>query len=206
MRELELENLRKTVVSHCGSTSPRSFCLFVLSNMKGKGKPIGKGHKGQHRRFTNFEEIEAQQKRLAKQAEWRKQKGDDEEDEEESGSDEEESEDVSDEDSEDSSEEDEEAKPKGVESLIEVQNPNRLIKKPAPEVKAGTSSAAKPEMSRREREEAERQRRAATVSLKTEQARADLARLAMIKQQRETARLKREAELKAKEAEKSKTK
>lgn len=178
--------------------------------MKGKGKPIGKGHKGQHRRFTNFEEIEAQQKRLAKQAEWRKQKGDDEEDDEdEEGSDEEESEDSeenSDEEESGSDEEEEEAKPKGVESLIEVHNPNRVAKKPAPEVKAGTSTTAKPDLSRREREEAERQRKAATVSLKTEQARADLARLALIKQQRETARLKREAEQKAKEAEKQKSK
>ena len=166
--------------------------------MKGKGKPIGKGHKGQHRRFTNFEEIEAQQKRLAKQAEWRRQRGDDEEDED--GSDEEESE----EDSESASDEEEdesdvESKPKGPESLIEVQNPNRVVAKPAPEIKAGTSTNAKPEMSRREREEAERQRRAAAVNLKSEQARADLARLALIKQQRETARLKREAEMKAKE-------
>lgn len=171
--------------------------------MKGKGKPIGKGHKGQHRRFTNPEEIEAQQKRLAKQAEWRKQRGDDE-DEDEEASDEEESETDSDEnsDEEETASDEEEVKPKGVESLIEVQNPNRAVKKPAPEVKAGTSTAAKPEMSRREREEAEKQRRAATVSLKTEQARADLARLALIKQQRETARLKREAELKAKEQEK----
>lgn len=175
--------------------------------MKGKGKPIGKGHKGQHRRFTNFEEIEAQQKRLAKQAEWRKQRGDDEDEEgSEDGSDEEESEEESEDgsDEESGSDEEEEAKPKGVESLIEVQNPNRAAKKPVPEVKAGTSSVAKPEMSRREREEAERQRKAASVSLKTEQARADLARLALIKQQRETARLKREAEQKAKEAEKQK--
>lgn len=174
--------------------------------MKGKGKPIGKGHKGQHRRFTNFEEVEAQQKRLAKQAEWKKSRGDDdEEDDDEEGSDEEESEEDSDESSEEESETDEEVKPKGVESLIEVENPNRVVKKTAPEVKAGTSTNAKPELSRREREEAERQRRAATVSLKTEQARADLARLALIKQQRETARLKREAEQKAKDAEKAKT-
>lgn len=176
--------------------------------MKGKGKPIGKGHKGQHRRFTNFEEIEAQQKKLAKQSEWRKQRGDDEEDEdEEEGSDEEETEDSEEtSEEEESDSEEEEPKPKGIESLIEVHNPNRVVKKTAPEVKAGTSTTAKPEMSRREREEAERQRKAANVSLKTEQARADLARLALIKQQRETARLKREAEQKAKEAEKQKTK
>lgn len=165
-----------------------------------KGK--GKGHKGQHRRFTNFEEIEAEQKRKAKQAEWRKQRGDDEEDEDEEESGEEESsEENSDEQSDEQEDEEEESKPKGVESLIEVQNPNRVAKKAAPEVKAGTSTAAKPEMSRREREEAERQRKANAINLKSEQARADLARLALIKQQRETARLKREAELKAKEAE-----
>lgn len=171
--------------------------------MKGKGKPIGKGHKGQHRKFTNFEEIEAEQKKLAKQAEWRKQRGDDDDDDNE---DEEASDEESEEESETGSEEesDTESKPKGVESLIEVENPNRAIKKAAPEVKAGTSTEAKPEMSRREREEAERQRKAAQVNLKTEQARADLARLALIKQQRETARLKREAEQKAKESEKNK--
>lgn len=174
--------------------------------MKGKGKPIGKGHKGQHRRFTNFEEIEAEQKKLAKQAEWRKQRGDDDDDDDGEGTSEEESEEESEEGSDEEEDSDSESKPKGVESLIEVHNPNRVPKKAAPEVKAGTSTEAKPEMSRREREEAERQRRAAQVNLKTEQARADLARLALIKQQRETARLKREAELKAKEAEKQKAK
>lgn len=170
--------------------------------MKGKGKPIGKGHKGQHRRFTNFDEIEAEQKKLAKQAEWRKQRGDDEEEDDEEASDEEESGEEETDSEEEDEESEDESKPKGVESLIEIQNPNRVPKKAAPEVKAGTSTDAKPEMSRKEKEEAERQRKAQTVNLKTEQARADLARLALIKQQRETARLKREAELKAKEAEK----
>lgn len=166
--------------------------------VKGKGKPIGKSHKGQHRRFTNFEDLEAQQEKLAKQTEWRRQRGDDEEENEDE---EEESEEESSEDDEDE-EEEEDAKPKGVESLIEIENPNRATKKPAPEVKAGTSTAAKPDLSRREREEAEKQRRQHHVP--TEQVRADLARLALIKQQRETARLKREAELKAKELEKQK--
>lgn len=173
--------------------------------MKGKGKPIGKGHKGQHRRFTNFEEIEAEQKKLAKQAEWRKQRGDEEEENEDEETTDEEESDEEDSDVEDEDEESEdESKPKGVESLIEIENPNRMPKKAAPEVKAGTSTDVKPEMSRKEKEEAERQRKAQMVNLKTEQARADLARLALIKQQRETARLKREAELKAKEAEKQK--
>ena len=57
---------------------------------------------------------------------------------------------------------------------------------------------------RREREEIERQRAAAAYQKlhaegKTEQARADLARLAIIRQQREEAAKRREAEKKAKE-------
>lgn len=171
--------------------------------MKGRGKPIGKGHKGQHRRFTDFEAIEAEQKKLAKQTEWRRQRGDDEDEDDEEEEEEDSSEEQSSEE-EDATDEEEEAKPKGVESLIEIHNPNRIVKKAAPEVKAGTSTAAKPEMSRREREEAERQRKSTAVS--AEQAREDLARLALVKQQRETARLKREAELKAKEVEKQKAK
>lgn len=166
--------------------------------VKGKGKPIGKGHKGQHRRFTNFEDLQAQQEKLAKQTEWRRQRGDDEEED-----DQEEEESTEEDSSEEDDDEEEEIKPKGVESLIEIENPNRAPKKPAPEVKAGTSTSAKPEMSRREREEAEKQRRQHSVP--TEQVRADLARLALIKQQREAARLKREAEQKAKEMEKQKS-
>lgn len=60
---------------------------------------------------------------------------------------------------------------------------------------------AKPELSRREREEVEKQRAQANYQKlhaegKTEQARADLARLAIIKQQREEARVSREKERK----------
>lgn len=62
----------------------------------------------------------------------------------------------------------------------------------------------KPQLSRREREEIEKQRAAAAYQKlhaegKTEQARADLARLAIIRQQREEAAKRREAEKKAKE-------
>lgn len=66
-------------------------------------------------------------------------------------------------------------------------------------------------MSRREREEIEKQRAQAHYQKlhaegKTEQARADLARLAIIRQQREEARLRREAEQnKRNEAAKQKT-
>lgn len=60
---------------------------------------------------------------------------------------------------------------------------------------------AKPQLSRREREEIEKQRAQAHYQKlhaegKTEQARADLARLAIIKQQREEAKKRREAEIK----------
>lgn len=62
----------------------------------------------------------------------------------------------------------------------------------------------KTQLSRREREEIERQRAAAAYQKahaegKTEQARADLARLAIIRQQREEAAKRREAEKKSKE-------
>lgn len=64
------------------------------------------------------------------------------------------------------------------------------------------SEAAKPELSRREREEIEKQRarehyQKLHAQGKTEEARADLARLAIIRQQREEAAKKREEERKS---------
>lgn len=93
--------------------------------------------------------------------------------------------------------------------LIEVENPNRVYKKQVQKVTAvkldepGTSTR-KPELSRREREEIEKQRAQAHYQKlhaegKTDQARADLARLAIIKQNRAEAAAKREAEKKEKE-------
>lgn len=69
------------------------------------------------------------------------------------------------------------------------------------DVNAGGSS--KPELSRREREELEKQRAQANYQKlhaegKTDQARADLARLAIIKQHRAEAAARREAEKKGK--------
>lgn len=93
-------------------------------------------------------------------------------------------------------------KHKGVSNLIEIENPNRVQKKTK---KIATLNAAdlegKPQLSRREREEIEKQRAQAHYQKlhaegKTEQARADLARLAIIKQQREEAKKRREAEIK----------
>lgn len=97
-------------------------------------------------------------------------------------------------------------KAKGVSNLIEIENPNRVQKKTKKLVTLNTqlNASSKPELSRREREEIEKQRAQAHYQKlhaegKTEQARADLARLAIIKQQREEAQKKREIEKKEKE-------
>lgn len=170
--------------------------------------PRGKytNHKGRNRHFTNPEEIEEQMKREEKERKWREQRGDDsssEEDEEKSkgGKGDSESSDSSEEDSE------EEAKAKGVENLIQVENPNRIQKKAKKlsSLNETVKTSSKPELSRREREELEKQRAQANYQRlhaegKTDEARADLARLAIIKQQREEAAKRREEERRQKEA------
>lgn len=153
--------------------------------MKGKGKPLGKSQRGKQRKFTNVEELKSQAEKISK----RKELGldGDEDDEEKSEVSDEEIEDSSVEESES---EDEDHKPKGVESLIDIENPNRRIAKAAPD----SANAQKSELSRKEKEELERQRRAAApISLKSEKARADMARLALIRAERAQAALKREA-------------
>lgn len=150
--------------------------------------------------FTNPEELAARNERRDREREWRKQRGEDEseEEEDEEGSEEEET---------TSDEGDKESKAKGVEALIEIENPNRAAPKPAVAKKAvamGTEGPVEVQLSRREREEIEKQRaRDAYNKLhaegKTEQARADLARLALIRQQREEAAKKKEQEKIAKE-------
>lgn len=96
------------------------------------------------------------------------------------------------------------SKAKGVSNLIEIENPNRVQKKAKKLSNLDKElEAEKPQLSRREREEIERQRAQAHYQKlhaegKTEQARADLARLAIIKQQREEAKKRREAELRGK--------
>ncbi|XP_054159356.1 28 kDa heat- and acid-stable phosphoprotein-like [Oppia nitens] len=157
----------------------------------------GRGHKGQRRHFTTPEDIEAQRKRRENE----------ELDSEES---EEGSEDSDDEDDDDS-------RPKGVSGIIEIENPNRIQRKPQKNLTLETPSSSRngpnndsasggEQLSRREREEIEKQRARETYQRlhaegKTDQARADLARLAIIKQQREDAAKRREAEIKVKEAE-----
>ncbi|XP_045771555.1 28 kDa heat- and acid-stable phosphoprotein-like isoform X3 [Maniola jurtina] len=166
--------------------------------------PRGKytNHKGRNRKFTSPEELEEQRKQEELKKKWRKEHGDESSSEEESegnksGSD----------DSDDSeSDEDHPTKAKGVSGLIEVENPNRVVKKNKKLSNLNTiTEGEKPQLSRREREEIERQRAAAAYQKahaegKTDQARADLARLAIIRQQREEAAKRRETEKTAKEA------
>ena len=87
--------------------------------------------------------------------------------------------------------------------MIEIENPNRA-KKSHKKVSAIDDASSKPQLSRREREEIEKAKAKANYQKlhaqgKTDEARADLARLAIIRKQREEAAAKREAEKKAKE-------
>lgn len=165
--------------------------------------PRGKftNHKGRNRKFTSPEELEEQRKQEEQKQKWRKEHGkesssEEESEEEKSGSGSEEETD---------SDDDRPSKAKGVSGLIEVENPNRVVKKNKKLNNLDNlGEGEKPQLSRREREEIEKQRAAAAYQKlhaegKTEQARADLARLAIIRQQREEAAKRREAEKKAKE-------
>ncbi|XP_072763025.1 uncharacterized protein [Anoplolepis gracilipes] len=178
--------------------------------------PRGKfvNHKGRNRHFTNPEELEEQRRQEEKKQQWRKNKEQDSSEEEEEDDDEKpkssgtnKSKNLSATDSEsdsDSESETEGGKAKGVENLIEVENPNRIQKKTKKLSHLNQSLDAKPELSRREREQLEKQRAYANYQKlhaagKTDEARADLARLAIIKQQREEAAKRREEEKKQKE-------
>ncbi|KAL0983972.1 hypothetical protein UPYG_G00135390 [Umbra pygmaea] len=140
-----------------------------------------KGHKGRGKQFSNPEEIDRQMKA---QRELEANGGVEKEEEKSSGSDDSSSE-----------EEDINKKKSGVEGLIEIENPNRISQK-SKKVTDLDINAPK-ELSRREREEIEKQKakeRYMKLHLegKTDQARADLARLAIIKKQREDAQKKRD--------------
>lgn len=178
--------------------------------------PRGRGKRGQHkggrRHFTSEQELQANAAREAKDKEWREKKGiasdtDEEEDEEKKK----EKAAKKDEDGigfessseESSSEEEEEGKAKGVQHLIDVANPNRIVKKTKKVTQL--DEAAKPQLSRREKEELEKQRAKENYQKmhaagKTDEARADLARLAIIRQQREDAAKKKDAEKKEKDS------
>ncbi|KAH8416458.1 hypothetical protein KR222_004869 [Zaprionus bogoriensis] len=116
-----------------------------------------------------------------------------------------------DESDEDESDDDSEAEArdakKGVAALIEIENPNRVTKKATQKLSQikiddAAGASGKPELTRREREQIEKQKARQRYEKlhaagKTTEAKADLARLALIRQQREEAAAKREAEKKA---------
>ncbi|XP_068434328.1 pdgfa associated protein 1b isoform X2 [Clinocottus analis] len=107
-------------------------------------------------------------------------------------------------DSEDSDDENSDRRRAGVEGLIEIENPNRVAQK-SKKVTQIELDEPKKQLSRREREDIEKQKakeRYMKLHLagKTDQAKADLARLAIIKKQREGAARKKEEEKKAKDA------
>ncbi|XP_044473828.1 28 kDa heat- and acid-stable phosphoprotein-like isoform X2 [Mangifera indica] len=101
--------------------------------------------------------------------------------------------------------EDEQEKKKGTQGIIEIENPNLERSK---NVKAKDADMGRTtELSRREREEIEKQKAHERYMRlqeqgKTEQARKDLERLALIRQQRAEAAKKREEEKAAKEQKK----
>ncbi|GFW80917.1 28 kDa heat- and acid-stable phosphoprotein [Trichonephila clavipes] len=170
---------------------------------KGRGRGYN-NHKGQRRHFTNPDQLAQSEEKKEKERQWRQQRG------EISSEEESESESSSSSEEEESNEEGGEVqvKAKGVQHLIEVENPNHVVKKEkkvdAVQLNDNT------QLSRREREELEKQRAKAHYQKmhaagKTTEAKADLARLAIIRKQREEAAKRREEELKAKqEAEKAK--
>ncbi|KAF3846732.1 hypothetical protein F7725_003810 [Dissostichus mawsoni] len=101
--------------------------------------------------------------------------------------------------SEDSDDENSDRRRAGVEGLIEIENPNRVAQKSKKVTQIEMDEPK--QLSRREREEIEKQQakeRYMKMHLagKTDQAKADLARLAIIKKQREDVAKKKEAEKK----------
>lgn len=159
------------------------------------------GHKGRVRQYTSPEEIDAQLKaehEKAQEAELEESGGG------AAGSDptKPKKDHSSDESDEEEDDEDYQAKRKGVEGLIDIENPNRAAQT-AKKVTQVDLEGPK-ELSRREREEIEKQKakeRYMKMHLagKTDQAKADLARLAIIRKQREEAAKKKEEEKKLKD-------
>lgn len=84
----------------------------------------------------------------------------------------------------------------------DIENPNHVVKQVKKVGELDVNDGSKPELSRREREEIEKQRarehyQKLHAQGKTEEARADLARLAIIRQQREEAAKKRDEDKKS---------
>ncbi|KAM6121675.1 28 kDa heat- and acid-stable phosphoprotein isoform X2 [Aptenodytes patagonicus] len=155
------------------------------------------GHKGRARQYTSPEEIDAQL-----QAEKQKEEEEQEEGGEGATGDPKKEKKSLDSDESDEDDEDYQQKRKGVEGLIDIENPNRVIQTTKKVTQLDLDGPK--ELSRREREEIEKQKakeRYMKMHLagKTEQAKADLARLAIIRKQREEAARKKEEERKAKD-------
>lgn len=159
------------------------------------------GHKGRARQYTSPEEIDAQllaEKEKAREAELLAENGG----ELAAGDPTKEKKDSDDSDDED--DDDYQQKRKGVEGLIDIENPNRAAQTTKKVTQLDLEGPK--ELSRREREEIEKQKakeRYMKMHLagKTDQAKADLARLAIIRKQREDAAKKKDDERKAKEKE-----
>ncbi|KDP21030.1 hypothetical protein JCGZ_21501 [Jatropha curcas] len=156
---------------------------------KFKGKPTG------HRQFSTPEEMLAGTSTRPRTFRREEAEYEKEHDKEESG-----------EDSEQESDDELDQKRKGTQGLIQIENPNLVKPK---NVKARDIDIGKTtELSRREREELEKQRAHERYMRlqeqgKTEQARKDLERLNLIRQQRAEAAKKREEEKAAKEQKKA---
>ncbi|GFS65888.1 PP28 domain-containing protein [Nephila pilipes] len=172
---------------------------------KGRGRGFN-NHKGLRRHFTNPDQLAQSEEKKEKERQWRQQRGEisSEEESDESKS----SSESSSEEEESNEEGQKQVKTKGVQHLIEVENPNHVVRK---EKKVDAINITEnTQLSRREREELEKQRakvhyQKMHAAGKTTEAKADLARLAIIRKQREEAAKRREEELKAKEeAEKAK--
>jgi len=145
----------------------------------------GKNYKGRSRHFTSAEEIDRQMNDDT----WRRTDKKDE---------------AGDDDEENSSSDDEQQNGSTTKGVIDIENPNRVVNKLK---KAGDieADAPKVELSRREREAIEKEQAKARYDKlhaegKTDEARADLARLSIIKKQREEAAKKKEQDKQDKDA------
>ncbi|XP_058510336.1 pdgfa associated protein 1b [Solea solea] len=156
------------------------------------------GHKGRMRTYTSPDEIDAQMK-----AEKERKRLEQEEGGEGAAQDDKTEEKLPGSGSEDSDDEDSQRRRAGVEGLIEIENPNRLSQKTKKVTQIELDEPK--QLSRREREEIEKQKAKEHymklhMAGKTDQAKADLARLAIIRKQREDAAKKKDEGKKAKEA------
>ncbi|XP_038048475.1 28 kDa heat- and acid-stable phosphoprotein-like [Patiria miniata] len=153
------------------------------------------GHKGRSRKFNNPEEIDDQMRAH----EWREPAKEGSGDE---GTAKQPAKTISDTDSDSDSDEDQGHK--GVSHLIAIENPNRVANKMKKASQVDVNESGTAALSRRERKEIEKEEATQRYLKlhregKTPEAQADLARLAIIRKEREEAAKKREQEKKAKE-------